>query len=155
MIQPTIVEEKLQDNTVLVRYPNPKAEKSQTSRSFWKVKERSFPAENPQSLSLSKGEMVEILINPADSIKAAFMVFILPLIGFLLAYGIFSLISGNEVLLFLAGVTGLAGGMGVNVLVRKIKGPGKLPVIHRKMSLEDMKEFMNCHDACKSCKGCG
>jgi len=155
MIQPTIVEEKLQDNTVLVRYPNPKAEKSQTSRSFWKVKERCFPVENPQSFSLSKGEMVEILVNPADSIKAAFMVFILPLLGFLLFYGIMSVFIVNEGLLFLAGVAGLALGMGVNVLIRKIKGPGKLPVIHSKMSLEDMKEFMECHDACKACKGCG
>jgi len=155
MIQPTIVEEILENKTVLVRYPNPKAEKSQTSRSFWKVKERCFPAENPQSFSLSKGEMVEILINPADSIKAAFMVFILPLLGFLLFYGIASLVITAEPLLFLAGSAGLACGMGVNILMRKLKGPGKMPVVHRKMSLEDMKEFMNCHDACKACKGCG
>jgi positive regulator of sigma E activity len=155
MIQPTIVEEQLSDNTVLVRYPNPKAEKSKTSRSFWKVKERNFPVENPQSMSLSKGDMVEILIDPVASIKAAFMVFILPLIGFLVFYAIAFLVTDIEIILFISGVTGLAAGMSVNILMRKIIGIGKLPVIHRKMTLEDMKEFMDCHAACKACKGCG
>ena len=155
MIQPTIVESIQPDHTVLVRYPNPKAEKSQTSRSFWKVKERTFPAENPENLFLLKGDMVEILVDPGDAIKAAFMIFMLPLLGFLAFYGVASLLTSIEVVLFLAGVLGLAGGLGFNGLLRKVKGPGRLPVIQKKMTPEGMKEFMKCHDACKSCKGCG
>jgi positive regulator of sigma E activity len=145
----------LTDDTILVRYPNPKADKSKASRSFWKVKERCFPAENPEAFSLSKGDMVEILIDPKSSIIAAFMIFMVPLLGFLAFYGIASFLTAVEVLLYFSGVLGLAAGVGLNVLLRKFKGPGELPVIKRKMSLEDMKEFMDCHDACKACKGCG
>jgi len=155
MLQPTIVEEIQPDHTVLVRYPNPKAEKSQTSRSFWKVKERTFPAENPNNLFLLKGDMVEILVDPKGAIKAAFMIFMLPLIGFIGFYGLVSLLIEQEAVLFLAGVLGLAAGMGVNALVRQFKGQGQLPVIQSKMTPEGMQEFMKCHDACKSCKGCG
>ena len=107
MIQPTIVEEKQLDGTILVRYPNPKADKSKASRSFWKVKERCFPAENPKSLVLSKGDMVEILVDPKSSIVAAFMIFMLPLLGFLAFYGIASFMTSVEVLLFVSGVLGL------------------------------------------------
>ncbi|MDC7241504.1 MAG: SoxR reducing system RseC family protein [Spirochaetales bacterium] len=155
MIQPTIVEGFQPDHTVLVRYPNPKAEKSQTSRSFWNVKERTFPAENPENFSLEKGDMVEILVDPMDSIKAAFMIFILPLIVFLAFYGAASLFTSVEGLLYLAGVIGLCAGLGFNGVLRKLKGPGRLPVIQKKMTPEGMKEFMKCHDACKACKGCG
>lgn len=155
MIQPTIVEEIQADHTVLVRYPNPKAEKSQTSRSFWKVKERTFPAENPENLFLLKGDMVEILVDPKASIKAAFMIFMLPLIGFLGFYGLSTFVFQKEAFLFLSGVLGLCVGMGVNILVRKFKGQGELPVIQNKMTPEGVKEFKECHDACKSCKGCG
>lgn len=155
MIQPTIVEKIESDHSVLVRYPNPKAEKSQISRSFWKVKERTFPVENPENLFLLKGDMVEILVDPKGSIKAAFMIFMLPLICFLGAYGLASLFVQKEALLFLAGVLGLCAGMGINVMIARLRGQGKLPVIQKKMSPEGIREFMNCHDACKSCKGCG
>ncbi|QEN09190.1 hypothetical protein EXM22_14830 [Oceanispirochaeta crateris] len=155
MIQPTIVEEIRSDSTVLVRYPNPKADKSKSSRSFWKVKERCFPAKNPESFTLSKGDMVEILVDPKSSIIAAFMIFMLPLLGFLAFYGLATFLTSVEVILFLAGVLGLCAGMSVNILMRKLKGAGELPVIQRKMTIEDMKVFMECHDACKSCKGCG
>ncbi len=155
MLQPTIVESIQPDHTVLVRYPNPKAEKSQTSRNFWKVKERTFPVENPDNLFLLKGEMVEILVDPKGAIIAAFMVFMLPLIGFLAGFGVLSLLTASEGLLFLGGVAGFLLGMGVNILFRKFKGPGELPVIKNKLSKEGFLEFMKCHDACSSCKGCG
>ena len=98
---------------------------------------------------------MEILVDPKSSIVAAFMIFMLPLLGFLAFYGIASFMTSVEVLLFVSGVLGLGAGMSVNILMRKFKGPGELPVIQRKMSLEDMKEFMDCHAACKACKGCG
>jgi positive regulator of sigma E activity len=155
MIQPAIVEEIQNDGTVLVRYPNPKAEKSQTSRSFWKVKERSFPVDNPENIQVNPKELVEIEVDPSGAIKAAFMIFMLPLLGFLAFYGSGTLIIKSEGLLFLLGVLGFACGMGVNILVRKFKGQGTLPVLKRRMSLEDIEEFKSAHDACKGCKGCG
>ena len=155
MIQPAIVDKVQDDETILVRYPNPKAEKSQTSRSFWKVKERSFPVENPEGLEVNPKELVEIEVNPSGAIKAAFMIFMLPLVGFLAFYGAGNLVIKSEGWLFVLGVLGFACGMGVNILVRKFKGPGELPVLKRRMSVEDIKEFKSAHDACKGCKGCG
>ena len=144
MIQPAIVDKELDDGTVLVRYPNPKAEKSQTSRSFWKVKEKSFPVENPGNLPVVRDEMVEIEVDPAGAIRAAFMIFMLPLIGFFAFYGTASLLWESEGLLFILGVLGFVCGMGVNILVRHFKGPGKLPVLKRRMSVEDVKQFKSC-----------
>ena len=106
MIQPAIVDKAQDDGTILVRYPNPKAEKSQTSRNFWKVKERSFPVDNPDKLQVNPGELVEIEVDPSGAIRAAFMIFMLPLLGFLGFYGTGTLIIKSEGILFLLGFSG-------------------------------------------------
>ncbi len=154
MIQPAIVEKVQSRNLVFVRYPKPKGAKSETSRSFWNVKERAFPAENPKELNLKKGDVVELMVEPAGAIKAAFLVFMVPLLGFFLFYkGAEMYIQSMEVL-FLAGLTGLMTGIGINLVLYKLKGPGKLPRIQKILQKKELFEFLKCNSACKNCGGC-
>ncbi len=155
MKQPVIVDSVLDNKIVQVHLPNPKSEKSSTSRSFWKVKEKNFPARNGKSLEIHEGDMVEILVDPRGAIKAAFLMFIFPLLCFLAAYKVGELFFSIEPLLYLIGVGGLAGGFGLIALMRKIKGPGEMPEIEKILSHAEIQKWKSCHSACKTCKGCG
>jgi len=155
MKQPVIVAGIDGPDVVRVKYPDPKGDKSKTSRSFWGVREKDFPVSNDDHLSVREGDMVEIFIDPSGAVKAAFMIFIFPLLCFLLAYYLISFLSGNEVLLYLGGTAGLAGGFMVNKMIRKVRGPGDMPRLLRVMTHDDIEQFKSCNSACKTCKGCG
>jgi len=155
MKQPVIVHSVGKDSTIQVRYPDPKSEKSNTSRSFWNVKERSFPASNRRKFVLHEGDMVEIHVDPFGAIKAAFMVFIFPLLCFLLFYNISLKFSSSEPVLYLTGTCGLFAGFFTNVLIRKIKGPGEMPSVEKILSQADILKWKSCNSACKTCRGCG
>ncbi len=155
MKQPVKVHHLEEDGAVYVIYPNPGSEKSRTSRSFWGVKEKPFPASNAHVLNVQEGDMVEILVNPAGAMKAAFMMFIFPLLCFLLVYTVAAKVIQEEVLLYLMGTIGLAGGFLVNALIRKFRGPGEMPSIERILSKAEIRKWKSCNSACQSCKGCG
>ena len=155
MKQPVKVHHVEENGAVYVIYPNPRSEKSQTSRSFWGVKEKSFPASNGHGLAVQDGDMVEILVNPAGAIKAAFMMFIFPLLCFLLVYIAAAKVMQEEALLYLLGTIGLAGGFLINALIRKFRGPGEMPSIERILSKAEILKWKSCNSACQSCKGCG
>ena len=155
MKQPVIVDSIKDDNVILVHYPSPKSEKSNSSRSFWGVKEKNFPAKNAKKLEIQEKDVVEILINPSGAIKAAFMMFIFPLLCFLAVYMLAGLITNTEWILYLLGVLGLTGGLFINGLIKKIKGPGEMPTILRVLSKAEVLKWKSCNSACKECKGCG
>jgi len=155
MKQAVIVNNVQDDNTILVYYPNPKSEKSNSSRSFWGVKERTFPALNLEHFDLHEKDMVEILIDRNGAISAAFMMFIFPLLCFLAVYLIVGQFTDTEWILFLFGVLGLTSGIFANGLIKKIKGIGKIPTIIRVLSRAEILEWTTCNSACKECKGCG
>ncbi len=154
MIQPAIVDE-VRDDLIFVRYPSPQGEKSKTSRSFWNVKEQNFPVENPKDLALKKGDVVEIFIEPAGAIKAAFMVFIVPLIGFFIFYKVAELFSSSAGLLFSAGILGLGSTMTLNIWIYKAKSRGERPKIQRCIPQEEHQNFMKCNSTCEKCGSCG
>ena len=155
MKQPVIVSSITEDSLVQVHYPNPKSDKSNTSRSFWGVKEKDFPVKNREGLDVHPGDMVEILVNPVGAMRAAFMMFIFPLLSFLLFYMLASRVFQAEPLLYLIGVIGLVGGFFVNVIIRKVKGPGEMPTMIRILSQAEIQKWKECNSACKTCKGCG
>ncbi len=155
MKQPVIVESIQDHRIVQVHLPNPKSEKSNTSRSFWGVKEKNFPASNSKSLDLHEGDMVEIMVDPSGAVRAAFLMFIFPLVCFFAAYKLGELILQKEALLYLLGMAGLAGGFGIIALIRKYKGPGEMPHIEKILSQADIQKWKSCNSACTSCKGCG
>ena len=155
MKQPVIVDSIQNNSIVQVHLPNPKSEKSNTSRSFWGVKEKNFPASNSKSLNIHEGDMVEILVDPSGAVKAAFLMFIFPLLCFFAAYKLGEVILQQEVLLYFLGIAGLAGGFGIIALIRKIRGPGEMPHIEKILSQADIQKWKSCSSACKSCKGCG
>ncbi len=156
MIQPFIVEEIKESREVWGYYPQKGAMKARIARSFWKIKEKGFPVGNPENLELEKGDIVEIAIRPRDAIGAAFLVFVLPLLSFLLFYGVGRVFSQREGILFFIAFLGLTVGVGVNGLLYKIRGRGKLPVIRKKYSPQEAADILACEDSsCGGCGGCG
>lgn len=154
MVQPVKVESR-KGNDIFVSYPNPKGDKATASRSFWNVKEKAFPVDNPKNLDFDEGDMVKIFVEPSGAIKAAFMVFIFPLLCFLALYLLADTFSDNSVVLYLSGVLGLVGGFVANILIHKKRGAGSLPYVESVMTPVDIDFFKSCHSACKDCKGCG
>ena len=144
-----------EDGVIMVHYPSPNSEKSNTSRSFWGVKEKLFPASNNKNLEIHKGDMVEILIDPSGAIKAAFMIFIFPLLCFLLVYVSAARLIDSELVLFVLGTAGFATGFLINILIRKLKGPGDMPEVLKILSHAEIMKWKSCNAACESCKGCG
>ena len=155
MKQPVKVHSVEKDGVIMVHYPNPNSEKSNTSRSFWGVKEKIFPASNYKNLDIHIDDMVEILIDPKGAIRAAFMIFILPLLCFLFVYTLADRVVDSEILLFVLGTAGFAGGFLINILIRKFKGPGEMPSVEKILSHADILKWKSCNAACESCKGCG
>lgn len=94
-------------------------------------KGRIFEALNHNALPLNEQDKVEVYIDPGKTIKAGFMVLILPLICFFLMYGIGGLIpaEGKEGFKILFGTAGLAGGFFLAYLWGKAAKKKEMPVI--------------------------
>lgn len=93
--------------------------------------ERLFAVRNSGGLALGPGDRVEYQVSEAQTIRAAFLVLVLPVLSFLLCYGLVALIApgSGEGLRALGGVVGLALGFVSNLLRRR--GDSKYPEILR------------------------
>lgn len=74
---------------------------------FCNVKARTYEALISPGLQVNERDRVEVYVPPAGAVWAGFLVLILPLIGFLLGYGITGSVS-SEPLRVLAGLGGMA-----------------------------------------------
>ncbi|MDC7222328.1 MAG: SoxR reducing system RseC family protein, partial [Spirochaetales bacterium] len=143
------------ENIFYARYIKPMTEKAATSRKFWKVKERSFPVENYQGLTVRKGDFVEISVQTGLTIGAAFLVFMVPLILFAAAYGVAGLFWAKEGLRAIAGLVGLGFGLILPAFINLLKKRKNYPRLERVLSLDEMRENIECESDCASCGGCG
>jgi positive regulator of sigma E activity len=73
-------------------------------------KERLFTVRNSEALRLRAGDRVEYYVSTGKAVKAGFLVLVLPVLSFLLFYGLASLVRphSGEGLKVLSGVAGLA-----------------------------------------------
>ncbi|MEW5814299.1 MAG: SoxR reducing system RseC family protein [Spirochaetota bacterium] len=96
-----------------------------------KEKERVFTALNSRDLSLQAGDEVEVYISAGKTLKASFMLLILPLLLFIIFYagagGIFK--GASEAVKALGGVAGLASGFGINYLYKILRKQPDMPEI--------------------------
>jgi sigma-E factor negative regulatory protein RseC len=94
-------------------------------------KGRVFEAVNQKAIPLNEQDKVEVYIDPGKTIKAGFMVLILPLLFFFIMYGAAGLIpaEGREGLRILFGTAGLAGGFLVAYIWGKTAKKKEMPVI--------------------------
>ena len=144
-----------EDGLVYARYMKPMSPKAATSRKFWKVKERSFPVENPNGDSVKIGDYVEISIKTGLTIGAAFLVFMVPLILFAVFYGIAGSFWEGEGLRALAGLAGLALGLVLPAFINLLKKDKNYPRLEKVLTPEQLREKVACETDCASCGGCG
>jgi positive regulator of sigma E activity len=87
-------------------------------------KERLLTVRNSEGLSLQTGDKVEYYVAAGKAIKAGFLVLVLPVLCFLLFYGLaaFTFPHSGEGLRVLAGVAGLAVAFLVNLALRRRSG---------------------------------
>ncbi len=76
---------------------------------------REFEAKNPKGLPLKRADQVQFYVDPKGAIAAGFMVLVMPLLTFALAYFLVGLLNpgGSEQLKVLSGLGGLGGGFAV------------------------------------------
>lgn len=143
----------VEEERPLARHCKPMSEKSSTSRRFWKVKERDFPLLNPEHFEVGKGDYVEVELPPGEAIKSAFLLFILPILIFLVIYGLTSSL-GQAVQIPLS-LAGLVGGFFIPLVMKRLGRQEALPFIIKKLSLEAAKDALSCDIGCAGCGGCG
>lgn len=86
---------------------------------------------NKSSFRLKKGDVVEIYAAPGKTILAGFLIFIVPLILFIVFYFTGNLVftSGDELIPFLCGLSGVAFGFLLNFAVKAFRKHEDLPEI--------------------------
>jgi len=95
---------------------------------------RVFKALNSRSLSLKKGDLVEVYLNAGRAVWSGFMVLILPLLLFFPFYfAVAYLLPGaGEAVKVLSGITGIALGFGINFIRKRIIKDKDMPEIRKK-----------------------
>lgn len=96
-----------------------------------KGKSREFYVRNSNNLNIKKGDNVEIFVPPGKVILSGFLLFIVPLLLFLLFYYIsrFLLNSNNDIIPGIFGILGLASGFLINIIIKKTRKDSDLPEI--------------------------
>lgn len=144
---------RIEENIPHAMHCKPLSAKASTSRTFWKVKERDFPLDNPQNLELKKSDYVEVEIPPGQAVASAFMLFILPLLIFLLVSQLSSPLG--QTLQIVLGALSFALGFLIPGLLKRLGRKEKFPVILRKLEQEEARESLQCNIGCDGCGGCG
>lgn len=155
MKNPATITEIGSDSFIYAQYIKPITPKAATSRKFWKVKERSFPVENAKNLEVKKGDYIEVSVETGVTIRAAFLVFMMPLIFFALLYGLGGVLFKSEVPQVILGLAGLGGGLVFPAFVNLLKKKKDYPQLERLLSREEAQEIVSCETDCESCGGCG
>ena len=91
-----------------------------------------FTASNRLNLNLKDGSMVEVELPTAKTISAVFRVLIMPLILFMAGYLLGeSVFMWGEGLRLVSGFTGLAAGLGINILLASKNRESEMPTVSR------------------------
>jgi positive regulator of sigma E activity len=112
--------------------------RSCTANAFCSAKTREVSALNRRNLPLHKGDTVEFFLPPGRTILAGFVVLMLPLLTFILAFfAAGSLMpDSSEGTRALFGLLGLAGGFGFAFLYNAVGRQRNLPEILRRIDPE-------------------
>ncbi|MCP4176139.1 MAG: hypothetical protein GY756_00045 [bacterium] len=141
---------KTEDKNIYAEYKNLK----NRSKAFFKVKQnRSFLVYNKKNLDLHIDDLIEIYIEPKSAIIVSFLIFILPLIFFVLFYSITNSTNEDipEYLKILFGFSGIIVSYVLTFIIYKIF-PEKHPEVIRVVT---KTEADSCSKSCGSCNACG
>jgi len=144
---------RLDKEQPFARHCKPLSAKASSTRRFWKVKERDFPLNNSHDMSLSKGEYVEVELPAGQAVGMAFMLFILPLILFVVIFQLTAFLGTLLQVLVSIGV--FAGSFLIPTMMKKLGRKETYPDILRKLNPDEVKEMLSCNVGCAGCGGCG
>lgn len=96
---------------------------------------RVFQALNSRSISLKKGDLVEVYLDAGKAVFSGFMVLILPLLLFFPFYfaAAYLLKGAGETVKVLSGIIGIVLGFGVNIIRKWIIKDKDMPEVHKKI----------------------
>ena len=122
----------INNDTVMLRCPTGEACGACAGHSICKVKEREFPALNPNGFELSPGDCVDYEIPQGKTIFASFLLLVLPLLLFIGFYLLTGLIfkGAGEGPKALSGGFGLVLGFVISFIYGKLRP--SLPIISSK-----------------------
>jgi len=132
MIEKGIVD-KVEDKLITVRCVDTEKCSSCSGGCAGDKQGRVFKALNSRSLSLKKGDMVEVYLNSGRAVWSGFMVLILPLLLFFPSYyaAAYLLPGAGEAVKVLSGITGIVMGFGVNFIRKRIIKDKDMPEIQK------------------------
>jgi len=125
------------------------------SKAIIKIQEDlTFKIKNSRNIFLLKGDSVEIFIEPRGAIGMTFLMFIMPLILFMVFYSLSGTLlqSTSEVFKIIAGISGIVISFISTYAFYKLK-PQKLPEITRKLKGSELAA--TCSTGCGACSSCG
>ena len=134
-----------------------KNEDGSHSKAFIKLREDfSFKVNNSRNLFLIKGDSVEIFIEPRGAIAITFVMFIMPLILFIVFYSLSGTVLQNspEFIKILSGISGIVLSFVSTYGFFKLR-PQKLPEVTRKITSAELAASCSTGSGCGSCSSCG
>ena len=134
-----------------------KNEDGSHSKAFIKLREDfSFKVNNSRNLFLIKGDSVEIFIEPRGAIAITFVMFIMPLILFIVFYSLSGTVLQNspEFIKILSGISGIVLSFFSTYAFFKLR-PQKLPEVTRKITSAELAASCSTGSGCGSCSSCG
>ena len=96
-----------------------------------KSKSREFYVQNTNNYEIKIGDKVEIFVPPGKVILSGFLLFIMPLLLFIIFYyaSKFTLSNNNDIIPSIFGILGIASGFLINIIIKKIRKNSDLPDI--------------------------
>lgn len=148
----TAIVNRIENNAIYLMHIVDYGKKEQTEREFWNIKKQDFKSDNPKNFKLKIGDAVEYYIPEGKTIIASFMVLILPLISFLLAFILLSSMGiKSEKIIALISIGIMVASFSINKLLKKLGFKEVHPVITEKVTKESLASLQN---GCKDCGSC-
>ncbi|MGL1893761.1 MAG: SoxR reducing system RseC family protein [Spirochaetaceae bacterium] len=148
----TAIVNRIEQNEIYLMHITDFGDKEKTERKFWNIKKLDFKVINPEEYNLEEGDAVEYFIPEGKTILATFIVLILPLVTFLVTYGILIALGlKSEKVAALISLVMMAGSFLVTKLIKKLGYKETLPTITKIMSKESLNKLK---EECKDCGSC-
>ncbi len=98
---------------------------------FCNLRDRIFPALNSGNLPVKEGDIVDVFVAPGKAIVSGFIVLIMPLVLFAVAYWVTGRVSGgaSDLVRVAFGLVGLACGFGLAYAVNRLRPEKDYPEI--------------------------
>lgn len=151
----TAIVSRIEDNKIYLMHIKDYGEKEKTERSFWNIKKQDFRADNSNKLKLKTGDAVEYYIPEGKTILASFTVLILPLITFLVIFGLLSKFGlESEKVKALLSLIAMVLSFSTLKVLKRVGFKETLPTIIKVVNQDTLNSIKSSCSDCGSCTAC-